>query len=64
MELRAWVAENMTMLVCVPLLLLALIVPLLLTIRGQRESTRKKSTSCDSSYVPIVPDSSGSVDSH
>lgn len=56
MELSTWVSENMAILVGIPLVLLALLVPILFATRGKRESGRQKSTSGDSTYVPIVPD--------
>ena len=62
MELSTWVSEHMTILVGIPLLLFAVLVPLLFATRGQRQGGRQKSTSGDSTYVPIVPDSSGSAD--
>jgi hypothetical protein len=62
MELSKWVSEHMTILVGIPVLLLALLVPLRFATRGQRAAGRQKSTGGDSTYVPIVPDTSGSAD--
>lgn len=59
MDLNTWVSENLTILLGVPLILIALIVPLMLAVRGQREEGSKaEPASSDVSYVPIVPDSS------
>ena len=63
MELSTWVSENMTILVGIPLVLLALLMPLLFAKRGQR-NRGQISTGGESAYVPTVPDASGSADTN
>lgn len=63
MELSNWVSEHMVILIGIPLLLVALLVPLLFATRRQRAAGRQQSTGGESTYVPIVPDASVSADS-
>ena len=50
MELSNWVSEHMTILVGIPLLLLALLLPLLFATRGQRAAVSIRSKSTGRSY--------------
>ena len=65
MELGTWLSENMAIWAGVPLLIVALLIPLLIATRGQRGGRSKTATGGDSAYAPIVPDSAGgSVDAN